>query len=217
MKKLTFYSLVFIGLSCWLSPLYAADQKISITPIFSLLLNQKSTTSECGDGVVDAVSREECDDGNIVDGDGCSSACKIETGTCTSGAQTVNYGGHEWQRCDDGQWYNWDEAYAYCDNLSLGGNSDWRIPTRDELKSLVVCTNGTPTPLADPPGYPSSCGDRNSAPFTIPTIDPLFFRNIGQFWSSSVSDYEGAWLVSFYTGYSSWDYRTTYHFVRCVR
>ena len=30
----------------------------------------------CGDGVVDAEYGEECDDGNLVNGDGCSSTCK---------------------------------------------------------------------------------------------------------------------------------------------
>lgn len=34
-------------------------------------------TSKCGDGLVVG---EECDDGNTRDGDGCSSACKVETG-----------------------------------------------------------------------------------------------------------------------------------------
>lgn len=34
--------------------------------------------AECGDGVVDGV--EECDDGNLVDGDGCTDACLVEQG-----------------------------------------------------------------------------------------------------------------------------------------
>src|SRR5262249_32845810 len=33
--------------------------------------------SECGDGVL-VKTLEECDDGNVVDGDGCSSDCKLE-------------------------------------------------------------------------------------------------------------------------------------------
>ena len=39
----------------------------------------KSATCEavCGDGVIECA--EECDDGNTVDGDGCSSACALET------------------------------------------------------------------------------------------------------------------------------------------
>ena len=31
----------------------------------------------CGDGVVQADQGEQCDDGNLVDGDGCSASCKI--------------------------------------------------------------------------------------------------------------------------------------------
>ena len=34
----------------------------------------------CGDGHLDA--GEECDDGNLVNGDGCSSTCTVETPTC---------------------------------------------------------------------------------------------------------------------------------------
>lgn len=37
--------------------------------------------SVCGDGTLDA--DEVCDDGNTMDGDGCSSTCAVETGfTC---------------------------------------------------------------------------------------------------------------------------------------
>ncbi len=43
----------------------------------------------CGDGIRQEHLGEECDDGNLIDGDGCSSACKIElAGTetnCTNG------------------------------------------------------------------------------------------------------------------------------------
>jgi hypothetical protein len=33
--------------------------------------------------------------------------------------------------------YTWDEANAYCDALELGGHSDWRLPSREELRSIV--------------------------------------------------------------------------------
>src|SRR5699024_8842272 len=46
-----------------------------------------SCTSACGDGILlreDAQLGHECDDGNTIDGDGCSSNCKLEPGyTCT--------------------------------------------------------------------------------------------------------------------------------------
>lgn len=43
----------------------------------------------CGDNVVNGASGEECDDGSVVDGDGCSSDCLVELpGTSTGGAST---------------------------------------------------------------------------------------------------------------------------------
>jgi len=65
------------------------------------------------------------------------------------GPETVMWGGHEWQRCNLDAFVTWDEAMTYCEDLILGGYSDWRVPTKDEAKSLVVCSNGHVTPLAD--------------------------------------------------------------------
>ena len=44
---------------------------------------QAQRPAECGDFVVNAA--EVCDDGNVVDGDGCSSTCTIEAGFMCSG------------------------------------------------------------------------------------------------------------------------------------
>lgn len=42
----------------------------------------------CGDGL--DYGMNECEDGNLVDGDGCSSECKIESGwTCYGGGYKV--------------------------------------------------------------------------------------------------------------------------------
>ena len=35
----------------------------------------------CGDGIIDLSTAEECDDGNVADGDGCSAQCEIEAMT----------------------------------------------------------------------------------------------------------------------------------------
>lgn len=45
----------------------------------------------CGDGVVDAY--EECDDGNAVDGDGCTGECRYEFSTGGTGSSTGGTGG----------------------------------------------------------------------------------------------------------------------------
>jgi cysteine-rich repeat protein len=41
-------------------------------------INTVKAAPICGDRIVDAVSGEQCDDGNTVSGDGCSSTCKTE-------------------------------------------------------------------------------------------------------------------------------------------
>jgi hypothetical protein len=41
-----------------------------------------------------------------------------------------------WQDPDDGVERTWDEAMAYCDSLDVGGQSDWRLPSINELRSL---------------------------------------------------------------------------------
>jgi cysteine-rich repeat protein len=42
-------------------------------------LNVSYTAPKCGDGVVNLSTKEDCDDGNIVSGDGCDKTCKFET------------------------------------------------------------------------------------------------------------------------------------------
>ena len=48
-----------------------------------------TTAPRCGDGIVQVVQGEVCDDGNITDGDGCSSTCKVEGAGCTCAGHEV--------------------------------------------------------------------------------------------------------------------------------
>jgi hypothetical protein len=41
-----------------------------------------------------------------------------------------------WTRKDNGYALRWQPAAEYCRNLQLGGYSDWRLPTIDELKNI---------------------------------------------------------------------------------
>ncbi|MCI5217793.1 MAG: DUF1566 domain-containing protein [Candidatus Electrothrix sp. LOE2] len=153
-----------------------------------------------------------------------------ESQTCASGSQVQSWKNRDWQRCDDGNTYLWQEAKDYCDNLVLGGYSDWRLPTKDELKSLVVCTNGTPTPLADSPDEPYGCGNNNGGndgSYDIPTIDSSFECHPELYWSSTpkevtdtspLASKELAWGVYFYYGYAAGKNPNTVHaYVRCIR
>ena len=142
---------------------------------------------------------------------------------CPKGPQTVMWKGLEQQRCDDiNRYYTLEGAKNYCQNLSLSGHSDWRLPTKDELKSLVVCTNSTLTPLVEWPDHPSACWDGNSAPFKYPTIDEQFLSYGVSYWSSSlwinkwnIEDYY--WVVVFNDGHAQpLSFLSILH-VRCVR
>jgi cysteine-rich repeat protein len=67
--------------------------------------------ASCGDGIVDWIDDEQCDDGNTVDGDGCSGACTFEpvdTAACGDGSVTGD------EVCDDGNTMNGDACDPTC-------------------------------------------------------------------------------------------------------
>ena len=41
-----------------------------------------------------------------------------------------------WQQADDGQKRSWHSAVSYCQDLNLGGSTDWRLPEKNELARL---------------------------------------------------------------------------------
>ncbi|MBF0227917.1 MAG: DUF1566 domain-containing protein [Desulfobacterales bacterium] len=41
-----------------------------------------------------------------------------------------------WAVKDNGSDINWNNAKKYCENYRVGGYSDWRLPTQDELENL---------------------------------------------------------------------------------
>jgi hypothetical protein len=42
-----------------------------------------------------------------------------------------------WQQDDSGTGLDWPSALDYCENLDLGGDTDWRLPNAKELQSIV--------------------------------------------------------------------------------
>ena len=93
---------------------------------------------------------------------------------------------------------NWADASVYCDNLELAGDDDWRLPTADELNSIVEKANlGL-------------------------VINANFFTNTEnvQYWTSSVyaNSPDMHWYVDFNNGYQGFakDFREDFG-IRCIR
>ena len=79
-----------------------------------------------------------------------------------NGTVTDNLTGLIWeQKTDDGgsrdkdNTYTWKDALAYCENLVLGNQSDWRMPTPKEIERLVDLSKGSP-PRIDTTYFPNT-------------------------------------------------------------
>ena len=113
-------------------------------------------------------------------------------GTVTDNVTTL-----VWQRQDDGQTRTGDEANGYCGSLTLGGTTGWRLPTVQELVSLV--DYGRSAPAIDKAIFPGT------HPFDYWTSTSL----------ANNSSYRPS--VSFEYGYVGNHLKLSSYFVRCVR
>ena len=106
------------------------------------------------------------------------------------GTVTDNGSGLMWQKATAGN-MNWYDAMSYASGLSLGGHSDWKLPTKDELVGL----------------YNSECKKLMDVRSSI-------------YWSSSsvVTGGLGAWRVYFNSGHVSITRNeSNTYYVRAVR
>ncbi|MDC7223202.1 MAG: DUF1566 domain-containing protein [Spirochaetales bacterium] len=144
------------------------------------------------------------------------------------GTVTDQNSGLMWQQVPDFEQYSFDDAETYAEELTVGGYTDWRLPTVTELYSIIDFRGEI------------VMGDADSS---TPYIDTDYFYHeyvsdpyIGQFWSSTLyelgplqdSGIEGAFGVNFGDGHIKC-YETGYYydsdepcfcpgnFIRCVR
>ena len=92
------------------------------------------------------------------------------------------------------------DALSHCYQLEVGGRKGWRVPSIEELASLVDTSQGSPTTPALPAGHP----------FNVPpTVH----------WSSTTnaSDAGRAWAVGFASGNVFNPVKTASREVWCVR
>lgn len=111
---------------------------------------------------------------------------------------TVVIGTLEWHKASSPDRLNFKDAESYCKALATGGHTDWRLPTIQELLSLVDYTRHDPA--IDTTAFP----DTQSNFYWSSSPD-----------ASAPADY--AWLVNFHYGGSDCLHRDCYAFVRAVR
>lgn len=102
-----------------------------------------------------------------------------------------------WQRQDDDETRTWKDALAYCENLTLAGYSNWRLPDIKELRAIV--DNTTYSPAINTTVFPNTTSSG--------------------YWSSSsyAGDTSRAWSVSFSSGGVYDRGKANSGYVRCVR
>lgn len=111
------------------------------------------------------------------------------------GTVTDKKSGLVWQQAETGL-MNWTAALSYCENLSLAGATDWRLPNIKELQFLIDETRYNPA------------------------IDTTFFPNayVSSYWVSTTyaSSVGSAWYVDTGDGYIDQFDKNNSGQVRCV-
>ncbi len=106
--------------------------------------------------------------------------------------------GFMWQDNSDAKTVtkNWQGAIDYCNSLTLGGYSNWRLPTLKEMTTIV-----------DYGRYD-------------PAIDPVF-QNVSNswYWTSTISktNTSYSWILDFSYGDDNYYNQNSYRLFRCVR
>lgn len=91
---------------------------------------------------------------------------------------------------------SWEWAKIYCDTLDLWWSTDWKLPNRKELNSILDLSTSNPI------------------------IDTTYFTTINDnYWSSTSysSDTDYVWITEFGYDSSGLNNKTDINFVRCVR
>jgi hypothetical protein len=118
--------------------------------------------------------------------------------------------------------YNVYQFVLAVNSKGLCGTNNWRLPTKQELLSIVYCSDGksktivTSEENGELEGYNAIC---TGSP-AVPTISTTYFPNTAAdaYWTSSSSDFKnGTWMVSFSpASYYSVTYKNNTLYARLV-
>ena len=128
--------------------------------------------------------------------DGCNSS-RFD---CVLGGEAVldKETGLVWERSPDYSTRNWANAITYCYRREVANRKGWRLPTIEELTSLVDNDNSNPT---------------------LPTDHPFQGASLGSCWSATTSAYgpTNAWSVYLVNGLLYNSDKINEYYVWCVR
>jgi hypothetical protein len=153
----------------------------------------------------------------------CSYGQTYSGGTCTGTAFTTVFCGSNDGTCDDGTLVTSTTSggsthiYSACNSYNAGagtfGKTTWRAPTKDELTSLLVCSNGPAT--SSIPANPSGgC----TAGFSAPVLNQTLFPNTvnSDYWTSSVFSSSQSYSIGFANASTWTPNKSTAIYLRCV-
>ena len=100
-----------------------------------------------------------------------------------------------WSKETKNTWVNWQQAKQYCENLTTGWKTNWRLPDITELRSIVNWNCHRPA-----------------------TYEEFNFVEVKLYWLSNTyeSNTGYAWVLNFFYGGVGWRDKTDNHYVLCV-
>ncbi len=134
-----------------------------------------------------------------------------------------------WQDPPELLWWSVDDAVSYCNDLELGGHGDWRLPTIQELISLIRGCVSSQCGVGSSDCLDMECDDGSDCK------QCRYLKNSGAngcYWDAALGDFCDdvywsssevadnplyAWSIYFATGLVSNRAREFTSFVRCVR
>lgn len=222
--------------------LFDYEKKLCLSPCDPNICKERTNSTEtcytidkdhyscrCGDGFFWSEETEEC----LQEMPQCSPE---NTGLCKDYESSIIWS----SRSNNGKRHGLEEritfkeAEDYCKNMKEGGFNDWRLPTIDELRTLVINCPGLESSgeckISEEPACLSpSCYDEDVCKcFSNSNSSTAFLKfghekNGSTYWSSSIVETDGnksVWIMS-YDSAEIREYETekeeTYVSARCVR